>query len=148
MANLRPTTITGTLTTTGYINNSANTGVKYIRYFDTNQTGAYTWGNVFLSYWQTSGYFSTRMIYQFWLVSSNYVHYNGYTGTLSTGYLVGANGYGGPTLDWGVSSITFAGGPWTGGCGQNPISSIDTSGFTYSINACPEALNLLVKPLT
>jgi hypothetical protein len=143
MASLVTTSLTGNVTITSTF--TALNSVRSIRAFTV--AGTYTWGNIFKTYWQNNGYFTSGAFYQFWILGNNGVHHYGYRGILSVGFLTGANGYGGETLDWGVSNIADASGPWIGGCGASSFSSIDTTGFTYQVNACGEALNLYTKEL-
>lgn len=143
MASLVTTTLTGDLSVS-----STATALNSARYItNISSAGSYTWGNIFKTYWQNNGYFSTAIIYNFWILGSNGVHYYGYQGILSVGYLIGANGYGGETLDWGVSNIINASGPWIGGCGASSFASIDTSGFTYQVNACFESVSIYAKEI-
>lgn len=150
MASLITSTITGNVTTTGFT--TALNSTRSIRSWNTSQTGSYLWKNVFKDYWAGGTYFTTAKQYFFWIVSSNGAHYYGYQGILTTGYLVAPNGYGGNQgdigLDWRVSNITDASSAWIGGCGANPFSAIDTSGFTYIQDACFESIDLMIKEIT
>ena len=139
MANLRNTTITGTLTITGGGRLIAKNTPKSIISIGT--AGSYVWSTILNNYYVANGFFESRRLYRFIMNSVNGAHYHAYGGWINTSDL----STGTAAQRFVVRDIFACHSNWTGGCAGNPWQAIDTSGFTYYVNPCNESINMAVE---
>jgi len=126
----------GALTVSG--NFGARNFVKAIKSWSTN--GSYNWADEFAA---ISSAFDSACWYKGFIRESNGAHYYGYYFDI----FVGQIGYGGNSSQFIVRNMTFAGGPWTGGCGASSFAAIDNSGFTKQNSGCFDSLELFITRL-
>jgi hypothetical protein len=109
-----------------------------IKSWSTN--GSYTWSTELSA---ISGYFDSACWYKGFIRESNGAHYYGYQFDIHVGQI----GYGGASSQFIVRNMTYAGGPWTGGCGGSSFAAIDNSGFTKQNSGCFDSLELFITRL-
>ncbi len=105
-----------------------------------SSNGSYTWSTELSA---LSGFFDSACWYKGFIRESNGAHYNGYQFDIHVGQI----GYGGAANQFIVRNMTFAGGPWTGGCGGSSFAAIDNSGFTKQNSGCFDSLELFITRL-
>jgi hypothetical protein len=105
-----------------------------------SSNGAYNWATELLA---LAGYFDSAGWYKGFIRESNGAHYYGYQFDIHVGQI----GYGGASSQFIVRNMTYAGGPWTGGCGASSFASIDNSGFTKQNSGCFDSLELFITKL-
>ena len=105
-----------------------------------SSNGAYNWATELLA---LSGFFDSAGWYKGFIRESNGAHYYGYQFDIHVGQL----GYGGASNQFIVRNMTYAGGPWVGGCGVSSFASIDNSGFTKQSSGCFDSLELFITRL-
>jgi hypothetical protein len=127
---------TGGISASG--NMSARNFNKSIKSFTSN--GAYTWSTELLA---LSDFFDSAGWYKGFIRESNGAHYYGYQFDIHVGQI----GYGSASLQFVVRNMTFAGGPWLGGCGGSSFAAIDNSGFTKQNSGCFDSLELFITRL-
>ena len=135
-------TVYNSLTVNSSLSVNGNMGArnfnKAIKSFSSN--GAYTWSTELDS---VSGFFDSAGWYKGFIREANGAHYYGYQFDIHVGQI----GYGGASLQYVVRNMTFAGGPWLGGCGVTSFAAIDNSGFTKQNSGCFDTLELFITKL-
>jgi hypothetical protein len=116
-------------------NLGARNFVKYVKSWSSN--GSYTWHTELAS---IASAFDSACWYKGFIRESNGAHYNGYQFDIHVGQI----GYGGTANQFVVRNMTFAGGPWTGGCGSSSFAAIDNSGFTKQNSGCFDTLEMFI----
>jgi hypothetical protein len=105
-----------------------------------SSNGSYTWSTELSA---LSGFFDSACWYKGFIRESNGAHYYGYQFDIHVGQI----GYGGASSQFIVRNMTYAGGPWTGGCGSSSFAAIDNSGFTKQNSGCFDSLELFITRL-
>jgi hypothetical protein len=140
MAQLQQMTVNGTLTVSNGSGSilARNTPRNIITI---STAGSYVWANILNNYQSSTSFFLSKQLYRFVFKSNNPAHYHAYRGYINTGDM----NSGTASQKFVVRNIVATHSAWTGGCGGNPWTSIDTNGFTYYLNACSESIVLTVE---
>jgi hypothetical protein len=130
------------ISSAGSISASGNMGARNfnnaIKSWSSN--GSYTWSTELSA---LAGFFDSACWYKGFIRESNGAHYYGYQFDIHVGQI----GYGGASNQFIVRNMTYAGGPWVGGCGGSSFAAIDNSGFTKQNSGCFDSLELFITRL-